>query len=166
MENHARHQLRPPRRCQVTAASAYSAGINAAAESNWKEDASEKQPHPCKPRKDGPTATPKTILPTIPFSALTNAPVISTGMNGSFRFSLRGQAERSFCVPCASPGRMDLGNMSTPPHPSKPPLFFPEPTLCPTLCADRNAPFHPRRRRCIFHLPGTALLSCRSSPFL
>jgi hypothetical protein len=33
---------------------------------------------------------PKTILPPIPFSALTHAPVISTGMNDSFRFSLRG----------------------------------------------------------------------------
>src|SRR5882672_6217767 len=45
-------------------------GFSVAAESNWKEDASEKQPHPCKPRKDGPPATPKTILPPIPFSAL------------------------------------------------------------------------------------------------
>src|SRR5258708_39125548 len=75
---------------------------------------------------------PKTILPTIPFSALTNAPVISTGMNDSFRFSLRGRAEHAFCVPCASPGRRDLGNMPTPPHPSKPPLFFPEPTHPPS----------------------------------
>src|SRR5258708_36858055 len=101
MENRARHQLRPPHRSQVTAASAHSAGFNVAAESNWKEEASEKQPHPCKPRKDGPPATPKTILPTIPFSALTNAPVISTGMNDSFRFSLRGPTGprilRPFC---------------------------------------------------------------------
>src|SRR5882724_9100473 len=28
-------------------------GFNVAAESNWKEDASEKQAHACKPRKDG-----------------------------------------------------------------------------------------------------------------
>ncbi len=109
--------------------------------------------------------TPKTILPPIPFSALTHAPVISTGMNDSFRFSLRGRAERALCVPCASPRRRDLGNMSTPPHPSKPPLFFPEPTtLCPTLCADKNAPFHPRRPQRIYHPPETASLSCRSSP--
>src|SRR5882762_5792183 len=31
-------------------------GFNVAAESNWKGDASEKQPHPCKPPKDGPSA--------------------------------------------------------------------------------------------------------------
>src|SRR5258705_544935 len=74
--------------------------------------------------------------------------------------------ERAFCVPCASPGRMDLGDMSTPPYPSKPPLFFPEPTtLRPTLCADKNAPFHRRRPQYIFHPPGTASPSCRSSPF-
>src|SRR6266851_7174783 len=35
---------------------------------------------------------PKTILPPIPFSALTHAPVISTGMNDSSRFSLRHPA--------------------------------------------------------------------------
>src|SRR5882762_3788628 len=88
-------------------------------------------------------------------------------MNDSSRFSLRGRAERAFCVPCASPGRRDLGNMSTPPHPSKPPLFFPEPTtLRPTLCADKNAPFHPRRPQRIYHPPGTASPSCRSSPLL
>ena len=33
---------------------------------------------------------PKTILPPIPFSALSHPPVISTGMNDSSRFSLRG----------------------------------------------------------------------------
>jgi hypothetical protein len=33
--------------------------------------------------------TPKTILPPIPFSALTHPPVISTGMDDSSRFSLR-----------------------------------------------------------------------------
>src|SRR5258708_30834885 len=88
-------------------------------------------------------------------------------MNDSFRFSLRGRAEHAFCVPCASSGRRDLGNMSTPPHPSKPPLFFPEPTHPrPTLCADKNAPFHPRRPRCIFRSPETALLSFRSAPLL
>src|SRR5258705_3976225 len=38
----------------------------------------------------GPGANhPKTILPPIPFSALTHAPVISTGMNDPSRFSLR-----------------------------------------------------------------------------
>ena len=34
--------------------------------------------------------TPKTILPPIPFSTLTHAPVISIGMNDSSRFPLRG----------------------------------------------------------------------------
>jgi hypothetical protein len=38
----------------------------------------------------GANHPPKTILPPIPFSALTHAPVISTGMNGSSRFSLCG----------------------------------------------------------------------------
>src|SRR5882762_7912130 len=37
-------------------------------------------------------------------------------------------------------------------------------TPCPTLCADKNAPFRPRRPQYIFHPPETALLSCRSSP--
>ena len=43
------------------------------------------------PGPKGPGANhPQTILPPIPFSALTHPPVISTGMNDSFRFSLRG----------------------------------------------------------------------------
>src|SRR5258708_7518287 len=43
-------------------------------------------------------------------------------------------------------------------------FFRSPPPLCPTLCADTNAPFRPRQPRCIFHPPGTASPSCRSSP--
>jgi hypothetical protein len=71
-------------------------------------------PHPCvflgcgvffasAPQEAGASApaqtTPKTILPPIPFSALTHAPVISTGMNDSSRFSLRGYPAARFLKP-------------------------------------------------------------------